>query len=65
VDLGATQHMTPQKDWFKGCIPFLMQKMVYLSDNTFHKIKRHGSMGIKFLEGVIKYLEKVFHILGS
>jgi hypothetical protein len=38
--------------------------MVYHGDNTFHKIEGHGSMGIKFLGGVIKYLEKVFHIPG-
>jgi hypothetical protein len=56
--------MTPQRDWFKGYIPSLTQEMVYLGDNTFHKIEGHGSMGIKFLGGVIKYLEKVFRIPG-
>jgi hypothetical protein len=64
VDSGTTQHMTPQRDWFKGYIPSLMQEMVYLGDNTFHKIEGCGSMGIKFLGGVIKYLKKVFHIPG-
>jgi hypothetical protein len=64
VDSEATQHMTPQRDWFKGYIPSLMQEMVYPSDNTFHKIEGHRSMGIKFLGRMIKYLEKVFHILG-
>ncbi len=64
VDSEATQHMTPQNDWFKGYIPSLTQEMVYLGDNIFHKIEGHGFMGIKFLGGVIKYIEKVFHIFG-
>jgi hypothetical protein len=64
VDSGTTQHMTPQRNWFKGYIPSLTQEMVYPSDNTFHKIEGNGSMGIKFLGGMIKYLEKVFHIPG-
>jgi len=64
VDLRATQHLTPQRDWFRGYIPFLTQEMVYISDNTFHKVEGPGSVGIKFLGGMIKYLQKILHVHG-
>jgi hypothetical protein len=41
-----------------------MQEMVYLGDNTFHKVEGPRYVGIKFLGGVIKYLQKVFHVHG-
>ncbi len=64
LDSKATQHMTPQRDWFKGYIPFLSQEMVYLVDNTFHKFKGHGYVATKFFGGVIKYSQKVLYVLG-
>jgi hypothetical protein len=39
-----------------------MQEMVYLGDNTFHKVEGHGYVGTKFFGGVIKYLQKVFYV---
>ncbi len=62
LNLRTTQHMTPQRYWFKGYTPFLMQEMVYLGDNTFHKVEGHGYVGTKFFGGVIKYLQKVFYV---
>jgi hypothetical protein len=63
VDSRVTQHMTPQKDLFHDYIPFLTLEMVYFGDNTFHKVEGHGSMIIKFPRKVIKYLQKVSHVL--
>ncbi len=62
LDSKATQHMTPQRDWFRGYIPFLTQEMVYLGDNTFHKVEGHGYVGTRFFGGVIKYLQKVLYV---
>ncbi len=31
---------------------------------TCHKVERHGFVGIKFFEGVIKYLQNVLHVPG-
>jgi hypothetical protein len=64
LDSRATQHMTPERDWFRGYIPLLTQEMMYLGDNTIHKFEGHGYVGIKFFGGVIKYLQKVFYVFG-
>jgi hypothetical protein len=37
MDARATQHMTPQRNWFHGYISFVTLEMMYLT--TIHLIK--------------------------
>lgn len=64
LDSGATQHMTPNRDWFLNYSPLSSNERVFLGDNTSHITKGRGAVAIKLEDGSNRHIENVYHIPG-
>jgi len=60
MDLGASQHMTPNRDWFETYEP--SSEKVFMGNNHLCKVAGMGSVKIKFHDGKIRMLRGVRHI---
>ena len=63
IDLGASFHMTPNRNWFSKYENFNGGK-VYLGDNSVLDIVGHGSIRVKFFDGRVRRFDGVLHIPG-
>lgn len=61
IDLGASFHMTFNKDWFSKYEEFDGGKM-YLGDDSHLDIVGYGKVKIKFFDGRIRKINGVLHI---
>lgn len=61
IDIGASFHMTPNRNWFIKYEKFHSGK-VYLGDNSVLNIVSHG-IHVKFFDGRIRRFDGILHIL--
>lgn len=64
IDTGATQHMCFEKDSFTNYEPYNKHQLVYLGDNSTHRIQGQGYVTVTLLNGQIKQIPDVLYIPG-
>lgn len=64
VDMGATQHMSYDRNFFISYEEWERSQVVYLGDDTTHKIYGQEKLIIQLGDGKIKELPNVLYILG-
>jgi len=57
MDARATQHMTPQRNWFHDYISFVTLEMMYLA--RFDKVEGHEYVIFKFPRKVVTYTQNI------
>jgi hypothetical protein len=63
-DTRATQHMCYKREYFNNYQACESWQVVFLGDNTTHQIVGQRKVAIKLLDGKIRQIPNVLHVLG-
>jgi hypothetical protein len=61
LDLGATCHMTSNKEWFIEYLKFTNEKFVYIGDDSKCQVEGIGTIPIILHNGKYKEIQNVLH----